>query len=195
MSGILLVVHQDDRLLWSHRRWLVAAALAAGWEVHLAGPASGWSEQLVSLGAQVHELPLERSWSPVQLWRARGALRKLVREVRPDIAQTVHLRPTLVAGPVLRDVKIPTTCLIAGLGMLGQWAPRWVGARLSRLFRDSDVLGQVQNQSDADFLMKHGHCDPSRVTRLAGSGVDLRRFSVQPLPSGIPVVLFAGRLL
>ena len=195
MRGRLLIVHQDDRLFWSHRRGLVRAAVGAGWDVHLAGPDSGWSAELAALGAEVHRLPLRRSWSPAQSRQSRRALGELVSSLRPDVAQTINLRTTLMAGPVLTTAEIPCVFLIAGLGLTGKYAPKWVAARLSKLFSHPNTRAQVQNSSDAEFLSTHCECESARITTLAGTGVDLQRFLVKPLPGGKPVVLFAGRLL
>ncbi len=71
-----------------------AAQVAAGHEVHLAygpifGPEGSMIEEARASGATLHEIPtMVRELAPVKDWRCHGALRALVRELKPDIVHS-----------------------------------------------------------------------------------------------------------
>jgi glycosyltransferase involved in cell wall biosynthesis len=52
-----------------------------------------------------------------------------------------------------------------------------------------------QNPDDRAMLTRVAHLPASKVTLIRGSGVDLATCPCTPLPSGVPVVMLAARLL
>lgn len=200
----LLFIHQDDRLFWTHRRPLARAAVEAGWEVHLAGPDTGWASRLEAPGMVVHHLPLERTISPLRMHRGRRALRRFLAEFRPDIAQAINLRTILYAGPELVRAQVPCAHMVAGLGMIWKWGGFWVRHKLKRLFLAGAQAGQAgtpkvrvqfQNPSDQEAFLRAEILQKEQCSLLAGAGVDLEEFFPQPFPKGELAILFAGRLL
>lgn len=197
----LLFVHQDDRLFWTHRRPLARAAVAAGWEVHLAGPDTGWASRLEAPGVVVHHLPLERTVSPLRMRQGRRALRRFLAQLQPDAAQAINLRTVLYAGSELARAQIPCVHLVAGRGMIWKWGSFWVRHKLRKLFSGPLPGGpplahaQFQTPADLDAFVQNQILAPAQATLLPGAGVDLREFSPQPFPKGDPILLFAGRLL
>ena len=75
--------------------YLAAELACAGWTVHVAVARRGpnW-DRLVDSGAVVHELPLRGAYD----WRGLGAVRRVVREVRPDILQVWLFQMEVLGG-------------------------------------------------------------------------------------------------
>ncbi len=192
--GKLLFVHQDDRLFWTHRRPVAVAAREAGFEVHVAGPDTGFSGRLRGMGLAVHSMAVGRTVRPDRARRARAELADLVEDLRPAVAQVQTLRATATLGPVLARAGVPTAYLISGLGLTWQAGGLWLRRRLGSLF-SAPSWGQFQNTKDRDAFVSAGLVARARTSLFPGSGVDLQEFQSGPEAKTLPRILFASRML
>ncbi|MEO5672870.1 MAG: glycosyltransferase family 4 protein [Ramlibacter sp.] len=200
----LLFVVNVDWFFMSHRLPIAMEALRQGFEVHVATGLTDRREAMASLGLQVHELPLARSGTSV-LGELRTFRRMLavMRQVRPDVAHLVTVKPVLLGGIAARLARVPSVlAAVSGLGFVftsrGAMASmlRAVVLLLYRMVQGHPNMKVVfQNEDDQRVLQRLTGLDESRTVVIHGSGVDLDEFAVRPFPAGPVAVLFAARLL
>lgn len=202
--GRILFVVNVDWFFVSHRLPIAEAAIAAGYEVHLACALTECRTELERRGIQVHELPITRAdMSISQAVSTVLMLRELLRSLRPDLVHLVTIKPVLLGGIAARLAGVRhIVAAISGLGYtfistnLAARARRLLIGCLYRLALHSPkVLTIFQNPSDAQLISKWVGLQRSQVRIIRGSGVDLTRFVPRPLPHGEMVFTFAARLL
>jgi glycosyltransferase involved in cell wall biosynthesis len=200
---LLLVVNVDWFFL-SHRLPVALAARNAGFEVHVATSLTRPASELEAHGFTVHALDIDRrSASPWQAWRLVRTLRRLMRSVAPDVVHLVTIKPVLLGGLAARWVGVPRViAAVSGLGYVFTatgWrakARRRVVSSLYRLALARPGVSVIfQNADDQAMLQRHAGISDDQAVRIRGSGVDLEAWQARPLPTGVPVVLMAARLL
>lgn len=200
---LLFVVNIPEFFL-SHRLPIAEAARDAGYEVHIATGPGEASKRIVELGFNHHELPLSRSGrNPLEEIRFVWALRKLLRQIHPDIVHFVTIKPVLYGGIVSRLMRVPAVvAAISGLGTLyvstsnGQALVRRGVTFLYRFaLGHKNIKILCQNPDDLNMVMRVGSLRHEQTELIRGSGVELARYPVMPEPTGVPVVTFAARLL
>lgn len=204
VAPILMVVVNVDWFFVSHRLPIALAAQQHGYRVHVATGVTDRRAELEAHGLVVHALPLDRGASgPASAWRMSVAMWRVFRAVRPDLVHLVTIKPVLFGGLAARLAGIRSVvAAISGLGYVfvatGPWAAlrRLVVSAWYRLVLGSaDVVAIFQNTEDRAQLGKATRLPLARSVLIRGSGVDLARHVVQPVPLGVPVVMLAARLL
>lgn len=197
----LLFFVTEDWYFVSHRLVLASAAKAAGYDVSVVTRVREHGEIIRAAGLKLIHFENARSGiNPVvELWTLVRLI-LLYRRERPDIAHHVAMKPVLYGSIAARLVGIPEVVnALAGLGWLfssrsgtANWLKPVVRWLLGQLLRSRIVL--VQNPDDEKFMQQLGVAK-AQVRRIAGSGVDLHRFSVCPEPDGIVAIVLPARLL
>src|SRR5215469_5355657 len=197
----LLFFVTEDWYFVAHRLALAVAAKEAGYAVSVVTRVRKHGDIIRAAGLIL--IPFEnsrRSLNPFgELWTLLRLIRVSLRE-RPDVVHHVAIKPVLYGSIAARIARTPRVInQLAGLGWLvatdggaARWLKLAVGRALGLTLRSGTVL--VENPDDARTLVRLG-VEERRIGRLAGSGVDLQRFSPHPEPEGVPVVLFSARLL
>jgi glycosyltransferase involved in cell wall biosynthesis len=197
----LLFFVTEDWYFVSHRLALAAAAREAGYAVSVATRVRRHGEVIRAAGVRV--IPFENSRSSLNPFAELWTLARLIalwRRERPDVSHHVAMKPVLYGSIAARLAGTPRVInALAGMGWLftsGAGSARWlkplVRRALGLLLKSTTVL--VQNPDDASLLAQMG-VPQEGIRCIAGSGVDLQRFSPQPEPDGVPVVLLCARLL
>jgi glycosyltransferase involved in cell wall biosynthesis len=179
-AGRPLVVHvttTDMSLAWLLGPQLRAFA-EAGYEVVGVSAPGPYVEQLEALG--VGHVPLQnatRSMAPHRDLLAFAELRRVLRELRPDIVHTHNPKPGWYGRVAARTVGVPAVVnTVHGLYALPTDPPakRAVVYALERAAAGCSDAELVQNPEDIDQLLR------LRVPRdrlhLLGNGIDLTRF-------------------
>lgn len=204
MSRTLMFVVNVDWFFLSHRLPIALEAQRRGYKVHIATGLTDKLDELERHGLVVHPLALDRSSVGLgNAWRTVAQLWKVFRAVRPDVVHLVTIKPVLLGGIVARLARVPAVvAAVSGLGFVfmarGPKATvrRWVVGALYRVALGHRNLKVIfQNPDDLRSLAVVAHLPDSKVTTIRGSGVDLARYTLMPLPAGIPVVVMAARLL
>ena len=201
----LMFVVNNPAFFLSHRLPLALAAQAAGYTVHVATMGGESVARIEALGMTHHDVPMTRSGKqPLQELGTILALRRLFKQVQPDVVHLVTIKPVLYGGIAARLAGVPgMVAAISGLGfifMQGGTRARIVRAIVARLYRvalghpNSRVI--FQNQSDRGMLAQLGAIRNDQVVMIRGAGVDLSDFAAAPPPPAPPVVVtMAARLL
>ena len=197
----LLFFVTEDWFFVSHRLGVAVAAKEAGYAVSVVTRVRKHGDIIRAAGLRL--IPFENSRGSLnpfgELWTLLRLMRLSLRE-KPDVVHHVAIKPVLYGSIAARIARTPRVInQLAGMGWLvatGGGVARWLKPAVRRalrsILRSGTVL--VENPDDARTLVRMG-VPQERIGRLAGSGVDLRRFSPHPEPAGVPVVLLSARLL
>ncbi len=203
MKKRLLFVVNDIAFFRTHRLPIAVAALAAGYDVHLAA-AGGIDAKVEAAGVIVHDLVLSRSGlGPVAEFRTIAELVRLMRRLRPEIVHLVTPKPVLYGGIAARLAGVPSVVsAVSGMGYI--FSSRDIKALMLRpavkilyrlAFGHPNMRVIFQNAFDRDFLVGNRTLHRSRTVIIPGSGVDLTDYGFEPEPSSPAHVVFAARLL
>ena len=197
---IIFVVNVDWFFI-SHRLPLALEALKRGYEVHIACGITDKKEYLESLGLIVHPLNLSRSGTGIKgEIKAFCEIYNLLKEINPNIAHFVTIKPVLYGGIASRFLSIHKKVFsISGLGFI--FIKQGLKATLVRMLiktmykfalggKNSHVI--VQNPDDKavlDSIVK------VPITLIRGSGVDLNQYEYNEEKNENIKVSMACRLL
>ncbi|MBI4238641.1 MAG: glycosyltransferase family 4 protein [Deltaproteobacteria bacterium] len=206
MRQRLLYVVNDVGFFLSHRRALARATSARGYEIHVAAPTHPRVEELTADGFVFHQVPLHRR--RVRVWEEGLALFRLYRlygRVRPDLVHHLTLKPILYGSIAARLSGVPAVVnAVTGLGYLfvdtaASWPRTALRHIVVRLLRQALRLPNqrviLQNPDDQALLLQYGVMSSAEAVVIKGSGVDPEAFQPCAEPSGVPVVVFASRML
>jgi glycosyltransferase involved in cell wall biosynthesis len=204
MTRLLYVVN-IPRFFVSHRLPLALAARAAGYEVHVATSSAGEEHirHILAAGLPFHPLPLaQHGTSPLAEAKTLMALAALYRRLRPDLVHHVSIKPVLYGGIAARLAGVrAVVSAMSGLGyvfMGDDLRRRVIRAGVVPLLRwalGGHTRMIFQNPDDLARFVALGLVPAQRAVLIRGSGVDTAVYAPAPLPEGMPVVLFAGRLM
>jgi len=203
----ILYVVSPARFFLSHRLPLALAARDAGYDVHVAVPDETEAAQVTATGLPTHRIPLQRGKSGFGAdWRLLGALRKLFRELKPDLVHLVTIKPILFGGLAAQLEGVPAVvAAVSGLGhVFIERGPIATVRRTAVLAAYRVALAHAnkrvifQNDDDRALFVRRRTVPPSSVTILRGSGVDTKAFAPTPEPDcleGPPRVILPARML
>lgn len=200
---ILFVVTED---WWFCLTWtgIARAARDAGMEVFVATRIKEHAKQIEDEGFHLIQLPFLRgSVNPLREAMGVMGLVKLYGLIQPDIVHHIALKPILYGSYAARLSRVPSVVnTFAGLGYVfteTSWKARLLRAGVSRALRYVLALPNARtiflNRGDRDALLREKIIDSEQVVMIRSAGVDLQAFSPVPEETGLPIVLFAGRML
>lgn len=197
----LVFLVTEDWYFVSHRLPLAVAAKAAGFDVTVITRCGGKCELIRAAGSGIDVMSFDMArhgLNPLGLIREILAVTRLYRRIKPDLVHHVALRPLVVGGLAARLTGMRSVVsAVAGLGYaFSGGGGGWLAFLLKGLLRLALARGPVivQNPDDAAAVERLGvKC--GRVRLIAGSGVDVTRFSPLPESNGAPVVMLAARLI
>jgi glycosyltransferase involved in cell wall biosynthesis len=198
----LLYVTAEDWAFLSHRLPMARAARDAGFEVHVATRVQGGAAAIEAERFILHPVPFARgSLSPFAAMTTIAALRRIHRSVAPDITHHVALQATVLG--LIAALGRPTATVNAFIGLGYSFtsnSPKAFALRkaispaLQFLIGGDRSVALVQNGDDSAALLALGIAKDS-IVLIAGSGVDVARFTPLAEPPGPPTFGFVGRLL
>jgi mannose/cellobiose epimerase-like protein (N-acyl-D-glucosamine 2-epimerase family)/glycosyltransferase involved in cell wall biosynthesis len=201
-SSRVIYLVTEDWYFMSHRLPMARAARDAGFDVHVATRVDRHGAAIEAEGFQLHPISWRRgSLDPRDLARVAHEVRKVYRDVAPDLAHHVAL-PAVVVGS-LAALGLPVVCLNAMTGLGTMFTSDTLKLRatrailtqvLRRLLRRSRSAVLVQNRDDRAMIERLGVSD-DRIALIPGSGVDTQVLTPRPEPAGTVTVAFVGRLL
>ena len=200
----VLIIAGNARSLIANRGDLIRDMRAAGLEVAAAVPTADYLPEVEELGITIYPVEMGRTGiNPLHDLKYLLALRKLLRQVRPQVVFGYTIKPVVYGSLAARLAGVPRIySMITGLGHVFTTE----NARNRRLQKVIGVLYRLglsanrrvffQNPDDLQEFLDRGMLkDRGKAVRTYGSGVDMQRFSREPLPEGPATFLFIGRLL
>ena len=202
MKKLLLVIN-EDRFFFSHRKDVALAALHDGWEVTLVAADTGRRREVEALGIRFLHLPVNpRGRNLLEELRTFRFLLRLYRRNRDAIVHHVGMKNMLWGSMAARIAGVAGVLnAVSGLGTLfadGSPVPlRRAILRLLRVgMRHHNLAVIFQNHEDENLFIAHGLTRSCHVSFIKGSGVDLGEYALSPIPQSSPaVVIFTARML
>jgi glycosyltransferase involved in cell wall biosynthesis len=183
------------------RAGLIRALSEAGMEVVVVAPPDDAVSRLTNLPCRYVALYMDKQGTrpdrDLKLW---WRYRRLMRAERPDVFLGYTVKPNVYGSLAAHSLGIPVINNIAGLGAVfiqDGWLVRLV-RQLYRLALGRSATVFFQNDDDRDLFVSHLMVDASVTRRLPGSGIDLQRFAVAPMPQrpvGVMRFLLVARML
>ncbi len=201
----LLFLVPDDETFLIQRLQMGKAALAGGFEVHVASQDSGRGEKIRQEGFVFHSLDLNRGGlNPIADIFAFTRLVFFMARLRPWLLHNVSIKPVLYGSLAAGIVGIPRTVnLVNGLGYA--FERRGLKGKIISLiatifYRNAMAFPGLkvifQNPDDRQQFLDERLIDENKTLVIRGSGVDTSKFYASPQPNNpAPEVLFVGRLL
>lgn len=178
------------------------AAQQSGCDVLMVSPTGEYSALFEKEGLRFINLEFQRrSINPIKEGIALNRLKKLYTQEKPDIVHHFTLKCNIYGSMATKVASIPKVVnSITGLGHVfsgDQLNRRILRFFVKYLFRRAlvDTAILFQNPDDLAEFIKEGLVTEEQSTLIRSSGVDLEKFKFHPEPEGIPLVLFAGRLI
>lgn len=199
----LLLVINEDRFFFSHRRDVAMAALRAGMDVTLVSRDTGRRGEVEALGIRFVDLPINPVGRNVsEELRSFRFLVRLYRRMKPDIVHHVGLKNILWGSLAARLVRVRGVVnAVSGLGTMfgdntGPALRRMVMTALRIGMRHPAAAVIFQNHEDEQLFISHGLTKRSQTVFIKGSGVNLDEFAYTPPPAGEKtIVIFTARML
>lgn len=198
MATILLTANTTWYIA-NFRMGLIRALQAREHAITVLAPLDQYADVLEKAGCKVMPLQMDnKGTSPVRDAKLLLAVWQKLRANRPDAALSFTVKNNIYVGLAARTLGIPFLPNVSGLGT-GFSSEPWVASVVSLLSRAAfRPLPMVifQNEDDRAAFVARNIVSMERTQRVAGSGVDLMRFSPAPLPNGAVIVfLLVARLL
>ena len=192
----------EDWYFTSHRLPMARAAREAGFEVHVATRVDRHGEAIKAEGFHLHPITWSRgSLDPRDLARVVREVRRLYRDLTPDIAHHVALPATIVGSLAATGLALAQLNAMTGLGTMFtddglkvRIVRAGLTAALRHLLRRPRSAVLVQNSDDRAAIERLG-IEPRRIALIPGSGVDVDRLRPTVEPPDPVTVAFVGRLV
>ncbi|MCA9893384.1 MAG: glycosyltransferase family 4 protein [Anaerolineae bacterium] len=205
MARVLYVVN-IPRFFVTHRLPLALAARERGYDVHVTtSDADAENVEIIkATGLPYHPLPLsQHGTNPLAEINTIRALYRLYKQLKPDLVHQVSIKPVIYGGLAAKLAGVPAVVsAMSGLGYVfiddsakAQLLRLGVGPLFRLALAGKRTRMIFQNPDDQQRFIQMGLLPQERTVLIKGSGVDMDVFSPQPEPGGLPVFLFAGRLL
>jgi glycosyltransferase involved in cell wall biosynthesis len=198
----ILLFANTDWYLYNFRLALALALKEAGHEVVLVSPPGEYGKRLLELGLRWEPFPFSRRGAnPFAELATIFRLASLYRREKPRAVHHFTVKCVLYGSAAARMAGVRRVVnSITGLGyvFIGQEnrarIMRGVVQGFYRLvMRGTAVI--FQNEDDRALFLERKLVAVEQAALIKGSGVDIRRFQVSPLPAGEPVVILPGRML
>jgi glycosyltransferase involved in cell wall biosynthesis len=201
----VVVIASETKSLGTTRGHLLLSLSLAGYEVYAVAPPDAATARWLADRA-IHFRPLQMARAALApLGDALLAFRlyRKIRELRPDIVLTCAIKPTVYGIPAALIARVPNRhALITGLGYAftdHHKSLHWRIVNLAARFLYGASLRLAttvtfHNADDCDEFRRLGLLGGTAAHIVNGSGIDLDRFKVAPLPEE-PRFLLIARLL
>lgn len=203
-SKKILFLSNDCDYFLSHRLPVALACREKGYDVHVAGPASGSAVDITSHGFTYHSISMSGRIS--YPWQELTTIREMVRlfrALRPDLVHAVAIKSVLFGSIAARLARVPALVnAVTGLGYLfispslKARVVRSIALRGFRFgFRHENCRVLFQNRDDSDLFTRCNVVAPEKVTIIRGSGVDVNLYAACEISGEPPLVVLPSRML
>ncbi len=181
------------------RRALVQHLLDSGHHVTVLAPPDGSEDALRQMGCAFVPLRMNaKGLSPLDGLRMVRDFKRHFRALDPEVVLSFTIKNNLFGALAARSRGVPFIPNVTGLGtaFLSGRALQMVAETLYRHCFQALPVVFFQNEDDRDLFVQRGLIRSTQARLLPGSGIDLTRFAVAPLPGqSDPVFLMVARLL
>lgn len=196
---ILVVANTGDNIL--SRTAMLKDLLQRGWRVTAAASLdTGEAAQVGELGVRPIPLPIDSSGTnPVRDGRLFLALRRVYREIRPDVVHHFTIKPVIYGSLAAKRARIPRIInTITGLGYARDSWSTPLGRVIRLLYRQAlrdGVLTVFQNEDDRRLMIESRLVTAEKSMIVLGSGVDVERLIQRGTGPESPNFVMVSRML
>lgn len=199
-----LLIANTDWYLYNFRLSLAKDLRARGVEVVTVSPPGDYAPKLQAAGFRWVEWQVSRQGAnPLVELRAARRLRAIYQAEQPHLVHHHTIKPALYgtwAASFHGGPAVVNSITGRGYVFLSEESKaRLLRPAVKRLYRS--VLRRphcetiFENEADQQYFVQEGLIPSEHAWLVRSVGVDVQRFSPQPQPEGLPVVLFASRML
>jgi glycosyltransferase involved in cell wall biosynthesis len=201
----IVLVSNTAWYLYNFRLPLAKALRNRGDEVVFLSPPTedeDYGHRLINEGFSWKPFSFSRKgMNPFQDGQTILRLARVYRELKPDLAHHFTIKPVLYGSIAANLAGIPNTVnSITGLGYI--FADSSLKVKIVRQvvkllykFGTRHAFTIFQNPEDRELFNDKGLIPFHRSALIRGSGADLVKFQLTPMPEGIPIVTLAARLI
>lgn len=155
-------------------------------------------EDIKAIGCEFIDVPIDRHGKNLfEEFKLFSQYRKLLKSIKPDIVLTYTIKPNLYGGFLCRLMNIPCIANITGLGTAVEY-----DGLLQKLLLEAYKIAfkkmylvMFQNTVNRDMFKRYKIVKDNYLL-LPGSGVNVNKFSVLPMPNGNNVgFVFISRIM
>ena len=181
------------------REGLIRQLREDGHDVIAVAPQDEFVPAIEALGARFIHMPMDnQGTNPLRDLRLFWRYFRLFKRECPDTVFTYTVKPNIYASMAGHLLKIPVINNVSGLGAT-TISESWVSKVVTTLYRLAFRRSQTvffQNNDDLLLFTERGLVRGEQAKRLPGSGINLSKFAVAPLPtSETPRFLLIARML
>jgi glycosyltransferase involved in cell wall biosynthesis len=191
------LIGNHDVVIYNFRHEIIERLLQDGYKVGVVLPYGEKVELLKKEGCFFFETKVDRRgtsiWKDAKLF---FTYYKLLRQEKPDIILTYTIKPNIYGSLAAGIQKIPCIVNITGLGSAveNEGIMKKISLSLYKLALRNVNYVFFQNQSNRNLFIKRHIC-VGKHDLLPGSGVNVKRQSLQKYPEGKTKFVFVGRLM
>jgi glycosyltransferase involved in cell wall biosynthesis len=205
LNGLkILLVANTDWYIFNFRLSLARFLREQGAEVAIVTPPGRFVERLEQAGFRwIHWQVGRQSIAPWKELAALSHLERIYRREKPTLVHHHTIKPVLYGSMAAHRAGVPLVInSITGRGHVfvnNNLYSRLMRQVIKRLYRRAFSLPHCmvicENQSDQQYFIDTNLIAPEQTRLIEGVGVDAEHFVPLPEPPGVPVVLFAARML
>jgi glycosyltransferase involved in cell wall biosynthesis len=205
-KGTLLFVVDNANLFLSHRLPIALTALNSGYDVHVAAPLNHAAKQIIqSYAITFHPLTLNpEKFGFFSELKTFLSLRRVFKEVKPDIVHLITLKPTLYGSIIARMDNVPavvatitsTRQMQLPSGDQNENLKQKYIRYLYRLgFKHPNLCVTFQNRDDSDLFLEKKLISKGQMALIRGTGINMQQFHpMQETGGTLPLILLASRM-
>ena len=179
MKKILLISNHGGGF-YNFKKELVEELLSTGYEVHFAVPYDEKVNGLKALGAEYHEIDIDRrGMNPLKDLSLTKQFIQLIKSVKPDCLVLHTIKPNIYASVAAGLYGIPYINNITGLGSALQ-VNGFMAKVLRLMYRTSLRKSSgifFENAGNMQYFMKYKIGNPDRYIVVPGAGVNTVHYS------------------
>ena len=195
MKKVLILANSSGGL-YDFRNELVEKLLKE-YQVSVSLPDEVRTKELSEEGCKVIHTPINRRGvNPAEDFRLLMDYRKLLKEEKPDLVLTYTIKPNIYGGFCCRMMKIPYLVTVTGLGSTFQKQGILLKmiVAMYRMGLKKAACVFFQNEENRQIFEKY-KIKGKKDQLVKGSGVSLKRHTLEEYPQGITKFLFVGRMM
>lgn len=194
----VLLLANTSWYLVNFRASTIRAFIQAGYSVICISPFDEHSYKIAKLGAQYLRLDMDSANTrPLNELFLLKELLRTIKHIQPDIIFNFTIKMNIYAGLCSYALRIPYINNVTGLGTAFiHNSPTLMIARLLYGFANRRAVRVFfQNEDDQSYFIQQKLVDTTKAILLPGSGININKFSKQPLPDTPITFLMVARLI
>lgn len=203
MGKKFLIISPQTKNLINFRSDLICDILKKGYDVVAVVPEKSHENFFKENNVKVRLINLNKnSVSIFDTLKYYKSLKEILKEERPDTVFSYTIKPVIFGSMAAHKAGIKEIySLICGLGMIFSSDSfkakilRFIGGKMYKHALKYNKKVIFQNKDDINEFVKKGYVERSKCELVNGSGVNLKKFARNKLPTNKIVFLMVSRVL